>query len=110
MTNARESEGEPLERSSPQMSWIRYSLAGVLIAAAVAMVLVGTGAFVVGNAFASALPMAAWGGGGAGHAGFNLPPELASLKDVPADQRFSHFKGVTVNLTDKDGKPVQISV
>src|SRR4051794_7946499 len=91
------------------MSWVRYSLAGLLIAVALVMVLVGTGAFVVGNVFASALPMAAWGGG-SDHAGFTLPPELASLKDVPADQRFSHFKGLTVNVTDKDGKPVQIAV
>jgi hypothetical protein len=102
------------------MSWIRYSLAVLLTAIALLMVVFGAGAFVVGNVFASGLPMAAAFGGvgqggwqgwhGGDHAGFTLPPELASLKDVPADQRFSHFKGVTVNLTDKDGKPVQITV
>jgi hypothetical protein len=40
----------------------------------------------------------------------DLPPELASLKDVPAGERFAHFKGVQVSLTDKDGKPINIAV
>jgi hypothetical protein len=40
----------------------------------------------------------------------DVPPELAGLKDIPADQRFAHFKGVQVSLTDKDGKPVDLTV
>ena len=40
-----------------------------------------------------------WGGGA-------LPAQLAGLRDVPAAERFDHFKGVQVNLTDKDGQPL----
>jgi hypothetical protein len=39
-----------------------------------------------------------------------LPPELAGLAEVPADQRFSHFKSAQVHLTDRDGHPVTIEV
>src|SRR5262249_4685772 len=42
--------------------------------------------------------------------GFALPPELAGLGDLPADQRFAHFKGAQVSLTDKDGRPVTVEV
>jgi hypothetical protein len=51
-----------------------------------------------------------WGGGHGFGPGFALPPELAGLRDVPADQRFGHFKGVRVSLTDKDGRPLTIDV
>jgi hypothetical protein len=40
----------------------------------------------------------------------NLPPEIASLKDVPEGERFAHFQGIQVALTDKNGKPVHITV
>jgi hypothetical protein len=40
----------------------------------------------------------------------NLPPELAGLADVPASERFAHFRGVQVQLTDKDNKPVRLDV
>jgi hypothetical protein len=39
-----------------------------------------------------------------------IPPELAGLADVPADQRFSHFRGVQVQLTDTDNRPVRVDV
>jgi hypothetical protein len=52
--------------------------------------------------------------GGPWHAGgFDrsaIPPELAGLADVPADQRFSHFRGVQVQLSDKDNHPVRVDV
>ena len=89
------------------MSWVKFSVAVVLTSAALVVALVATGAFMVGNVLASSAPMAQFRGAGGG---WNMPPELASLKDVPADQRFSHFKGVQANLTDKDGKPIAISV
>ena len=88
-----------------QMSWVRFSLAVVATSCALVIALFAIGALVVGSAFANGAQVAF-----GDHAKFNLPPELASLKDVPADQRFAHFKGVTANLTDKDGKPVTISV
>ena len=99
------------------MSWVKFSVAVAATSLALVVGLVGVGAFVAGNALASGLPMALgqrgglpFGPGSDGHAGWTLPPELASLKDVPADQRFAHFKGVQANLTDKDGKPITIMV
>jgi len=61
--------------------------------------------FAVGNAVASAAPFAEQ----AEWSGQNLPPELSGLKDIPAD-RFAHFKGMLANLTDKDGKPLSVTV
>src|SRR5205823_2697477 len=49
----------------------------------------------------------------AGHGGWqanNLPPELAGLTDIPAGERFAHFRGVHVQLTDKDNKPLAADV
>jgi hypothetical protein len=40
----------------------------------------------------------------------NVPPELSGLKDIPAADRFAHFRGIQANLTDKDGKPLSITV
>lgn len=94
------------------MSWLKFSVAVVLTSAALVVGLFATGAFAVGNALASGAPMFAAQQMGPGH-GFdssNLPPELQGLKDIPAGERFAHFKGVQVALTDKDGKPIQISV
>jgi hypothetical protein len=52
--------------------------------------------------------------GGPWHAGgFDtsaIPPELAGVAHVPADQRFSHFRGVQVQLTDQDNRPVRVDV
>jgi hypothetical protein len=89
------------------MSWVKFSVAVLFTSAALVVALVATGAFVVGNALASGIPAAAQARGMDGR---DIPPELASLKDVPAAERFAHFKGVQVSLTDKDGKPINISV
>ena len=74
------------------------------------LILVGVigfaGMFAVGNAVASAAPFAQQGK----WSGKNLPPELSGLKDIPAGDRFAHFKGVQANLTDKDGKPLSVTV
>jgi hypothetical protein len=73
--------------------------------------LVLAGGLLAGSALASGLP---WAGGppwaGAHSPGFVMPPELAGLNQVPADQRFAHFKGARVSLTDKEGKPVSLEV
>jgi hypothetical protein len=83
---------------------------------ALVLIAIGVGGFVAGQALASNTgfgpPWAAgapWHNGGPGFAG-SLPPELSGLADVPADQRFAHFRGVQVSLTDKDGKPVSVNV
>ena len=93
------------------MSWLKFSVAVLVTSVALVIGLFATGAYAVSHAFASGGPMAAAEmGEGHGFDANNLPPELAGLKDVPATERFAHFKGVQVALTDKDGKPVQISV
>ncbi len=87
------------------MSWVRFSLAVL----GTSLILVGVmglaGMFAVGHAFASAAPFAqqAW-------SAQDVPPELSGLKDIPAADRFAHFKGIQANLTDKDGKPLSINV
>jgi len=52
-----------------------------------------------------------WRGGPwhGGH-GLELPAELESLRDLPAGERFSHFKGAQVNLTDRDGNPIKVAL
>lgn len=50
-----------------------------------------------------------WHGAGGAWAA-DLPPELSGLRDIPPADRFAHFRGVQVNLTDKDGKPLSVSV
>ena len=89
------------------MSWVKFSVAVVLTSAVLAVGMVGAGAFMVTNVLASGMhdaaqtPMMNQG---------QLPPELAGLKNIPADQRFAHFKGLSVNLTDQNGQPLTITV
>lgn len=92
------------------MRWLKFSLAVVLTSAALVVALFATGTFLVGNALASTITNAAQMRGHGSWDDQNLPPEIASLKDVPADERFSHFQGVQVALTDKEGKPVHITL
>ena len=67
----------------------------------------------------SALAFGPWGHGGfgapwaGGHHAWSaapLPAQLAGLRDLPADQRFSHFTGAQVTLTDRDNQPVVVAV
>ncbi len=46
-----------------------------------------------------------YGGMGWMHEGYGdqLPPALAFLKDIPAEQRFDHFRDGSVTLTDQQG-------
>jgi len=89
------------------MRWVKFSVAVVLTSAALVVALFATGAALVGSALASNIPADAQVRGLHGN---NLPPELAGLKDVPASERFAHFKRVQVSLTDRDGRPVDISL
>ncbi len=51
-----------------------------------------------------------WAAGAGPWGGFALPAQLAGLRDVPAAERFDHFKGVQVSLTDKDGQPLAVTL
>ncbi len=53
--------------------------------------------------------MGGWDGGMGFH-GEMLPPQLQSLRNVPPDQRFSHFLGGTLNFTDANGTQVTVNV
>jgi hypothetical protein len=53
---------------------------------------------------------APWGGGPSAWSGLQLPAELSGLRDIPEPERFAHFKGGQITLTDKDGQPLQIAV
>jgi hypothetical protein len=88
-----------------------------LAALAVVLIGVGVGALLVRPTFAS--PFFGFGPGfGPGYGPWHnggwdrsaIPPELAGLADVPADQRFAHFRGVQVQVTDKDNRPVRVDV
>ena len=87
-----------------------------------AALILAVGIFAAGGlAATSALASGAFMNGGgpwmgradwAGHADWaaQLPPELRGLGDIPAADRFAHFKSVTVNLTDKNNQPLVVSV
>jgi hypothetical protein len=112
-----EAARERLRRRST-MRRLLLPLAIVGSSVALALCLVAVAAFLAPRAFAStAFGGPGWGGGppwmhggGWGPGGFELPAELRGLKDVPADQRFSHFAGAQVNLKDKDGRPLTVAV
>jgi hypothetical protein len=87
--------------------WLKFSVAVLLTSAALVVALFATGAFMVGHALASGIPAAAQMHD---HNNVNMPPELAGLKDIPPAERFAHFKGVQVNLTDQNGNPLNINV
>ncbi len=98
------------------MNRFRFPLAVGLTSLALVLVAIGVGGLLVNNALANS-PLAGaapWTNGPwAGHAGWqanNLPPELAGLADIPAADRFQHFRGVHVQLTDKDNKPLAADV
>jgi len=89
------------------MSWVRFSLAVAGTSIALVVVLVAAGGLFVGNALART------GADLAQQQAFDsgkLPPELANLKDIPPAERFAHFRGVQAELTDRDGKPIDIAV
>jgi hypothetical protein len=101
------------------MQRYRFPIAVALTSLALVVGLVGVGSLLVGRALASS-PLAAgldnagppwtWAGNHGGWQGGTLPPELAGLKDVPPAERFAHFRGVQVQLADKNNQPVTVSV
>jgi hypothetical protein len=97
------------------MERFRFPIAVGLTSLALVVALVGAGGLLVGSAlangpFAGAGPWGPWGAGHGGWQNTTLPPELAGLAGVPAGERFAHFRGVRVQLTDKDNKPLTVDV
>jgi hypothetical protein len=85
-----------------------------LAALAIVLIVVGVAGLLARPTFASPFAVG-YGFGPPWHNGSgwdrsSIPPQLAGLADVPADQRFSHFRGVQVTLTDKDNRPVRVDV
>jgi hypothetical protein len=82
--------------------WIPLAaLAGALV---VVVAVVSAGGLIATRAFAN----------GAGPHGApwstQMPAELRGLGAIPAADRFDHFKGATVNLTDANGQPMSVTV
>jgi hypothetical protein len=107
------SEDQGMQQSRSSRNLALTALGVVLIAIGLASLV---GRPLVGAAFADPLGFggAPWSGG-AWHAGNAwqanaLPAELSGLADVPANERFGHFRGVQVQLTDKDNRPVRVDV
>src|SRR5690349_15083093 len=97
------------------MNRYRFPLAVFGTLLALVLILVGTGALLFQNALASPLMAAGvpWAHGGPWNgtqSGWQLPAQLTGLADIPADDRFSHFRGIQVQLTDKDNKPFNVEV
>lgn len=97
----------------------RFRLPIVVISLALVLGLVVAGGSLAGRVLAGGPPWGgpgyggppwAWAGGHGFGPGFAVPTELAGLGAVPADQRFAHFKGARVSLTDKDGRPFTVEV
>ena len=87
------------------MERFRFPLAVAVTSLVLVVAVFGVAGLLVGNALASG-PWTGWHG----DHGFQLPPQLAGLRDVPAADRFRHFRGVQVNLTDKDNQPLNLTV
>ena len=88
--------------------WVAITSLALVLGIAVIGVVAVPGALV-----ARAAPYmtgAAFGQNGPGGPGFSLPAELQGLGDLPPGERFAHFAGVQVNLTDKDNRPVSVHV
>ena len=93
------------------MQRFRFPIAVVVTSLALVVGLVIAGGVMASNVLAFGPP---WAGGWAGHQGFGpgltMPPELAGLSDIAPDQRFSHFKGAQVRLTERDSQPLTLEV
>jgi hypothetical protein len=78
-----------------------------IVTAPRALALAGVGAF--GGPFGGG----PFGGGPFGGGPFGdhmLPPELQGMQNLTPAERFGHFGGAQVNLTDKDGKPFVVTI
>jgi hypothetical protein len=104
------------------MQRLRFPIAVALTSLGLVALLVVAGGLLVSSALARAPwggPFAPWFHGGGGRpwaggpgpwGGFTLPAPLADLRDLPPAERFDHFKGVQVNLADRDGQPLVLTL
>ncbi|MGI9147795.1 MAG: hypothetical protein ACR2IK_14800 [Chloroflexota bacterium] len=96
------------------MQRFRFPIAVALTSLALVVALIGAGGLLIGNALASGPFSARSSSAGApGHdvwQNSTLPPELAELAGVPAGERFAHFRGVHLQLTDKANQPLTVDV
>lgn len=99
------------------MRKLLFPIAVAATSLALVVVFVATGLLPVRSALASAPTLGVPWHGGPWHGGpwarhfdVELPPELQALHDLPADQRFNHFVGVQLHLTDANSQPVTIDV
>jgi hypothetical protein len=51
-----------------------------------------------------------WARGDSAWAMHAVPAELAGLRDLPAGERFTHFKSAQLTLTDQNNQPVVVGV
>lgn len=95
------------------MSRFRFPIAVAATSLALVLGLVVVAGLVVPNALARGFwgmgPGGPWAAHAFGGPGFDLPPELQGLHDLPPSERFGHFRGVQISLTDKDGKALAIN-
>jgi hypothetical protein len=101
------------------MQRFRFPIAVALTSLGLVTLLVVGGGLLVGSVLARG-PLGGdfgpWSRAGGGHwgggrwAGLTLPPELAGLHEIPAAERFAHFKGAQISLTDRDGQPLVLTV
>ena len=97
------------------MQRYRFPIAVALTSLALVAALVVAGGLVVGSVVAQGPwfrgpGFGPWSSGHGPWAGAGLPSQLSGLHDVPASERFDHFKGVQVNLTDKDNQPLVVTL
>jgi hypothetical protein len=101
------------------MQRLRFPIAVALTSLGIVTLLTLTGALLVSNGLARGLgadsPFGSHGGspwmrGQGDWSGFPIPAQLSQLREVPAEERFAHFKGAQLTLTDKDGQPLVLTL
>jgi hypothetical protein len=93
------------------MSRLRFALAvlGTSLALVVVIAVVGIVTAPRALALAGVGPFGGPFGGGA-FADHMLPPEFQGMQNLTPAERFGHFGGAQINLTDKDGKPFVVNI
>jgi hypothetical protein len=122
-TGTKSALEKPDHRRESKMQRLRFPIAVALTSLGLVALLVVAGGLLVSSVLARG-PWAGgasgpwsragaggpWAGGHGPWGGSALPAQLAGLRDVPAAERFDHFKGVQVNLADKDGQPLVVTL
>jgi hypothetical protein len=95
------------------MKRFRFPIAVAVTSLVLAVALVAAGGLLAGNVLANHFryggPGGPWSGGHGFGPGVSLPSELTGLRNLPPGERFAHFLGVQVNLTDRENKPLMVT-